>query len=179
MTRDVPANAIVVGNPARIKGYVSDSRPLATSPAPGKPGELPELVGGAKLIPINMATDLRGSLAAVELGRDLPFDPARFFAVFDVPSKDVRGEHAHRQCSQVLVCLRGSVTCIVDDGARRNQIVLDGPDRGLYMPPMIWGTQFGYSSDSVLAVFASHTYDGADYIRVYDQFLVEVRAQAR
>ncbi|QTE29863.1 WxcM-like domain-containing protein [Pengzhenrongella sicca] len=171
VTRNVPANAVVVGNPARIHGYVNDSVPTVTESSPVL---FEELVGGAKLIPVRMASDLRGSLSAVELRSDLPFPPARFFAVFGVPSKDVRGEHAHRRCAQVLICLRGSVTCIVDDGTHRNQLTLSSPDRGLFMPPMLWGTQYNYSTDTVLAVFASHAYDGADYIRDYDQFLNEL-----
>jgi acetyltransferase-like isoleucine patch superfamily enzyme len=175
VTRDVPANAIVVGNPARIKGYVRDADP-SVAPVGSDAPPLPAgpLVGGARLIPITVAQDLRGSLAAVEMSTDLPFAPARFFSVFGVPSKDVRGEHAHRECSQVLVCLRGSVRCIVDDGDRRDEVVLDSPRLGLYMPPMTWGTQFGYSADAVLAVFASHPYDGADYIRDYDEFRAQL-----
>ncbi|HEY5516622.1 MAG TPA: WxcM-like domain-containing protein [Pengzhenrongella sp.] len=172
VTKDVPANAIVVGNPARIRGYVHEPVAPVEPETPGRAGA--DLVGGARLIPITVAQDLRGSLAAVELGQDLPFVPGRFFAVFDVPSKDVRGEHAHRVCSQVLVCLRGSVRCVVDDGERRDEVLLDSPDTGLYMPPMTWGSQFDYSADAVLGVFASHPYDGADYIRDYDEFLSEL-----
>lgn len=169
VTKDVPANAVVVGNPARIRGYVHDG--VAEVNETQRASEPRELVGGARVIPVTVAQDLRGSLAAVELGRDLPFAPARFFAVFGVPSKDVRGEHAHRNCEQVLVCLRGSVRCIVDDGASRQEITLNTPGLGLYMPAMTWGTQFDYSSDAVLAVFASLPYDSADYIRDYDEFL--------
>ena len=38
------------------------------------------------------------------------------------------------------------------------------------MPPMIWGTQYQYSKDAVLLVFASEPYDAADYIREYGEF---------
>jgi UDP-2-acetamido-3-amino-2,3-dideoxy-glucuronate N-acetyltransferase len=171
VTKDVPANAVVVGNPARITGYAGAEKAPAVAAADAV-GER-ELTGGARLIPLRVASDLRGSLAAIELGKDLPFEPARFFAVFDVPSKDVRGEHAHRACEQVLVCLRGSVACIVDDGANRTEVLLDRPGVGLYMPAMTWGTQYRYTGDAVLGVFASLPYDGDDYIRTYEEFLVE------
>lgn len=179
VVRDVPAHAIVVGNPARIVGY-ADSAPtpdpdvvehaLATTPAHALPG-------GAGLIAVRTATDLRGSLAAVELESGLPFVPRRFFSVFGVPSMEVRGEHAHRVCAQVLVCLHGSVHCIVDDGTNRREVRLESPDVALHMPPMLWGTQYRYSADAVLAVFASHSYDPDDYIREYEQFLAEVAQQ--
>lgn len=171
VTKDVPANAVVVGNPARITGYAGAEKAPAVAAADAV-GER-ELTGGARLIPLRVASDLRGSLAAIELGKDLPFEPARFFAVFDVPSKDVRGEHAHRACEQVLVCLRGSVACIVDDGTQRTEVVLDQPGVGLYMPAMTWGTQYRYTEDAVLGVFASLPYDSDDYIRTYEEFLVQ------
>jgi hypothetical protein len=69
-----------------------------------------------------------------------------------------------------LICLTGSVSCIVDNGAERNIHALDDPSLGLYMPKMTWGTQFNYSPDAVLIVFASRPYDDADYIRDYEEF---------
>lgn len=172
VTRDVPAHAIVAGNPARITGYAAAGgagRPSATDSTAGvQPGP-------GRLIPLTVAQDLRGSLAALEFS-EMPFTPRRFFSVFAVPSADVRGQHAHRACEQFLVCLAGSVRCLVDDGNRRATYQLDGPTVGLHMPAMTWGTQFNYSNDAVLAVFASLPYDNADYIRDYNQFLEEVKA---
>lgn len=172
VTKDVPANAVVVGNPARITGYAGTTSSPTT--LPDVPVSLNALAGSARLIQLKVAADMRGSLTAVELTKDLPFEPARFFAVFDVPSKDVRGEHAHRKCEQVLFALRGSITCIVDDGTTREQVVLSSPDIALYMPAMTWGTQYQYSDDAVLGVFASLPYDGDDYIRTYEEYLVSV-----
>jgi UDP-2-acetamido-3-amino-2,3-dideoxy-glucuronate N-acetyltransferase len=117
------------------------------------------------------AQDLRGSMAAAEFG-DLPFRPQRVFAVYDVPSESVRGEHAHRVCAQLLVCTAGSVSCLVDDGTTRDEIRLESPYVGLHVPPMIWGTQWRYTRDAVLLVLASHAYDAADYIRDYEEFLI-------
>jgi acetyltransferase-like isoleucine patch superfamily enzyme len=177
VTHDVPPNAIVAGNPARITGYFGAKqaveRPSAMPAATGAstPGELP---GGARLVSLTRAVDLRGSLVAVDHTGDLPFVPQRTFVVYDVPSRDVRGEHAHRECEQVLVCLRGSVTALVDDGRDRRELVLDRPDEGLYVPAMVWGTQYRYSDDAVLLVYASRPYEDHDYIRDYEGFLKEV-----
>ena len=63
-----------------------------------------------------------------------------------------------------------------DDGKRREEFVLDRPNVGFYMPPMTWGTQYKYSPDAVLLVFASHYYDAGDYIRDYDEFLALTKA---
>ena len=96
----------------------------------------------------------------------------RFFSVFDVPSARVRGEHAHRVCHQVLVCLRGSVSVVVDDGAERDEVRLDDPAVALHIPPLVWASQYRFSRDAILGVFASHPYDAGDYIRDYEDYLV-------
>ena len=101
---------------------------------------------------------------------DLPFIPQRFFTVFDVPSTYVRGSHAHIACEQLLICLKGSVRAVVDDGHVRQEFLLDRPDVGLYIGPQIWGTQYAYTSDAVLLVLASLPYDAADYIRDPEAF---------
>jgi hypothetical protein len=38
---------------------------------------------------------------AREVGRGLPFIPKRIFMIFDVPSNEVRGEHAHKECHEL------------------------------------------------------------------------------
>lgn len=174
VTHSVPANAVVVGNPARITGYAGAGEADAPTRAETRRAPGP-VIGAAKLISLKLAADLRGSLAALELGDDFTFDVRRFFAVYDVPSTSVRGEHAHLECEQVLVCLRGSVTCLLDDGTSRALVVLDSPGLGLYVPAKIWGSQFGYSPDCLLGVFASHPYDPDDYIRTYENYLSVVR----
>lgn len=175
VTRDVPPFAIVVGNPARVVGYTD---------AAGRKLVLPESEtvstpqSEAVTQRLTKATDMRGSLVVAEFEKDLPFVPQRFFFVYDVPSRDVRGEHAHRLCKQFLVCVKGTIRAIIDDGEKRSEFHLDSPGMGLYMPAMTWGTQYAYSSDAVMAVFASLPYDSDDYIRTYEEFraaLQEVR----
>lgn len=173
VTRDVPPNAIVVGSPARIVGYVDTPRQPAVSHDTAD--QLPVLgVRDATLRRLPVIEDLRGKLSFAEIGQHLPFEPKRYFLVFDVPSEEVRGEHAHKNLHQFLVCVRGSVSVALDDGTSRDEVTLDGPDLGLHIPPMIWGIQYRYSSDAVLLVFASDIYRADDYIRDYDEFLKQL-----
>jgi acetyltransferase-like isoleucine patch superfamily enzyme len=179
VTADVPPRAIVSGNPARITGYVDVKRGPETIGAPAKTvaGPPPALaVRGASLYRLTLVEDLRGALSAGEFSQQIPFSPRRYFLVFDVPGKEVRGEHAHRACHQFLVCVRGSVAVIVDDGTASQEIELTEPGLGLYVQPLVWAVQYKYSADAMLLVFASDHYDPADYIRDYDEFLSIVRA---
>ena len=106
-----------------------------------------------------------------EFGDFLPFVPLRFFITYDVPGRHVRGEHAHRTCSQFLICVSGSCHVLVDDGIHREEFILSDPRAGLLIPPMVWAAEYDHTPDSSLVVFASHHYDPADYIRDYTEFL--------
>jgi UDP-2-acetamido-3-amino-2,3-dideoxy-glucuronate N-acetyltransferase len=171
VTRDVPANAIVIGNPGRITGYVDTPKANVEIERADPPGALRELrVAKARLLRMPQVVDLRGALSYGEYPAHLPFVPQRVFLVYDVPSKEVRGEHAHRTLHQFLICVKGSCSVALDDGHIRDEVDLTTPTIGLYLPPMVWGVQYKYSSDAVLLVLASDAYSAGDYVRDYDEF---------
>lgn len=143
---------------------------------PTGPCVIDSAVRGVRLHVLREVKDARGDLCVAEVGPDLPFAVQRSFLVYNVPSAELRGAHAHRRCSQFLMAVKGSIHVIADDGARREAFVLDRPNLGLLLPPMVWGIQHRYSPDAVLLVLASDPYDAADYIRDHAQFVAEVRA---
>jgi UDP-2-acetamido-3-amino-2,3-dideoxy-glucuronate N-acetyltransferase len=185
VTRNVPPNAIVFGNPARIVGYTG----VASGPSKmgealvwqgSGAGDRPSVfqktdlgVDAAALYQLNCVVDLRGALTVGEFGLELPFKPNRYFVVFDVPTQEVRGEHAHRMCHQFLICIKGSCRVLLDNANERRDVLLDRPTLGVHLPPMVWGTQYNYTSDAIVLVFASDHYDPGDYIRNYEDFLAE------
>lgn len=114
---------------------------------------------------------VRGHLTAGEFGRDLPFVPQRFFITYGIPAAQIRGEHAHLRCEQFLVCVHGRCCVQVDDGQHREQITLNHPSLGIYVPPMVWAAEFKHEPGSALMVFASRPYEPEDYIRGYEEFL--------
>ncbi len=173
VTRDVPPDTIVVGNPARIVGYVGTKNSVAAASrqAPAALGVTPTSVNGVALHRLPRAEDLRGQISFGEVGRHIPFPIQRYFLVYGVPGENVRGEHAHRTLHQFLICVHGSVHAVADDGRTREEFLLNDPTVGLHLPPMVWGVQYQYSPHAVLLVLASEVYDPADYIRDYDEFL--------
>ena len=183
VTRSVPPAAIVEGNPASIVGYVGAkdhvAAPIISTTAPAKrPSVQATAVKGVTLHHFAVVPDMRGNLTVGEFDRQVPFKPLRYFMVFGVPSREIRGEHAHHTCHQFLICVRGSCAVMADDGVNKIEVPLDGPDHGLYLPPLTWGVQYKYSPDAMLMVFASDYYDAADYIRDYADFTEIVKAHA-
>lgn len=181
VTKNVPPNAIVVGNPARIIGYVSTTpvknKSVAVQSYQQGQNVITSEIPGVNFYRLPIIPDMRGNLSFAEVGQFLPFVPKRYFLVFDVPSREIRGEHAHKTLHQFLLCVKGSCSVMVDDGFRREEYQLSSPGAALHIPPMVWGVQYKYSPDAVLMVLASDVYDSDDYIRDYDQFLAMVKAQ--
>lgn len=177
VTHNVPPHAKVVGNPARIVGYV-DVVGEAPQPELVKPGTSPTPLGEATIHHLPKVVDLRGSLIFGEASRHVPFEVKRYFLVYDVHSEHIRGEHAHRRLHQFLVCVAGSCNVVTDDGVTRHEVVLDAASQGIHIPPMVWATQYKFTRDAVLLVLASEHYDASEYIRDYYEYLV-LRNQTR
>lgn len=175
VTADVRPFTVVTGNPARIAGFVDSVSPDPDTLPSKHPSHASEawdsLVAGVRLIRFPYISDPRGDLSVGNFGDEIPFQPARYFFIYNVGSKEIRGEHAHRECHQFLIAARGSCTVMIDDGSTRQEYRLDNPTLGLYVPPKIWIAQYNHSMDCLLAVFASHRYDPAEYIRNYEEFV--------
>lgn len=114
--------------------------------------------------------DVRGKLAVIEK-EGIPFKMQRVYYLYDVPSDSYRGGHAHKLQESVLIALSGSFEVLVDDGESKKQIMLNKPDKGLYLPTGIWREIGNFSSGSVCLVIASTEFEEGDYIRDYDAFL--------
>jgi dTDP-4-dehydrorhamnose 3,5-epimerase-like enzyme len=114
--------------------------------------------------------DARGNLVAIEAGRDVPFEIARVYYLYGTDTDVARGFHAHRTLRQWAVCVAGSCTMLLDDGAAKETLTLDDPAAGVAIPPMVWHEMRDFVPGTVLLVLANQHYDESDYIRNYDDF---------
>jgi dTDP-4-dehydrorhamnose 3,5-epimerase-like enzyme len=111
-----------------------------------------------------------GDLVVMEGMINIPFSIARVFVV-RAPENAIRGQHAHRACTQFLTCPRGLVEVLCDDGRRKATYLLDHPNLGLLVPPGIWSQQTYKSRESALTVLCDRPYEADDYIRDYSLYL--------
>jgi UDP-2-acetamido-3-amino-2,3-dideoxy-glucuronate N-acetyltransferase len=174
VTKNVPAMAVVAGNPAQIVRYCGTS--AASFAAPAAAAEVTATsIRGVTVHRLPLHEDLRGNLTFGEAQRHVPFPVRRYFLTFDVSSEQVRGEHAHRTLHQFLLCVHGRVHIVADDGVNQADFLLDRPDLAIHIPPRIWSVQYRFSADAVLLALCSENYDPADYIRDYAEFTQLVR----
>lgn len=136
-------------------------------------------ISDCQLIELPKVTDPRGNLTFIEQCRHIPFEIARVFFIYDVPTGADRGAHAHKNLHQFLVCLSGSFDVHINDGRQDKRIRLNRPWRGLHVPPMIWAAEVDFDPGSVCMVLASAPYDESDYIRDYDEYLRSVNGRAK
>lgn len=122
-----------------------------------------------RLIDIPKIKDPRGNLSVLEK-ETVPFEIKRVYYLYDVPSDAYRGGHAHIEQHEMLIAVSGSFEVVLDDGNRKETIMLNKPNIGLLIPTMIWRELQNFSSGAVCLVMASDVFDEKDYIRDYDQF---------
>ena len=118
--------------------------------------------------------DERGGLIAIESNQGIPFEIKRLYYIFNTTNQ-ARGFHAHINLKQVAICLKGSCRFILDDGSKKEHVVLNTATKGLLIEGLVWHEMHDFSEDCVLLVLASEHYDEADYIRDYQSFLMGVR----
>ena len=119
--------------------------------------------------------DDKGNLVVAEgSGFDIPFDIRRVFYIYGSERDIKRGLHANRYTKFVLINVSGSSKVLIDDGKKREVVVLDKPRMGLYLGPMVWKEMYDFSPDSVLLCLASEHYIESEYIRDYDEFIKEI-----
>lgn len=121
-------------------------------------------------IKLEIHGDERGSLIMLE-STNLPFKPVRTFYMYETMQQVRRGLHAHKSGNQFLVCVSGSCKILLDDGHKKEVVLLDRPDEGVYVPCQLWREMFDFSNGAVLMVVADQPYDEKDYIRNYQEFL--------
>ncbi len=116
-----------------------------------------------------------GNLAIAQGEKDIPFPIKRTYWINKLNRPEaVRGKHAHIELEQVIVCLNGSFTLHLDDGAKKQDIIMDSPYRGVILGKMLWHKMTDFSKDCVILVLAGDVYKEADYIRNYEDFLARL-----
>jgi UDP-2-acetamido-3-amino-2,3-dideoxy-glucuronate N-acetyltransferase len=160
VTKAVPPYAIVTGNPARVRGFVTRTSTSAQSPPGGPRG--PTRVEGVSWIALG-----QGGGSDV----DVPFAP-KSIRVLRGPSGRTRQHEGARQRShQIFLCAAGTCSVLVDDGCARETLHLNEREAALYVPPLVWVSWFNRSQDSSVVILSSDEGGPDDLISDYEAFV--------
>ena len=128
-----------------------------------------------KLLNFYIHGDNRGKLISLENLKEIPFEVKRVYYMFDTLPNESRGFHAHKNLEQIIIAIDGACTFLLDDGTRKEKVLLNRPDVGLYIGKNIWREMHDFSYGCKLVVLASDYYDEKEYIRNYDEFLKSLK----
>lgn len=124
-----------------------------------------------RIIELPKIFDPRGNLTVAEGFDNVPFGISRVYWVYDVPSGESRGGHAHKQCREFIIAVSGSFHVTLDNGRERQTFMLNHPYQGLLVETGVWRTLDDFSSGAVCLVLASEPFEEEDYIREYNDYL--------
>lgn len=124
----------------------------------------PEIIQLPKII------DPRGNLSFFENPRQLPFEIARSYWIYDVPGGETRGSHAFRQQQEFIVALSGSFDVVLNDGEEEEKFSLNRSYYGLLVPEMYWRRMENFSTNSLALIVSDKGFNSEDYIRDFDEF---------
>lgn len=135
-------------------------------------------IENCKIIELPKIQDPRGNLSFIEEEVHFPFNIKRAYWIYDVPGGQVRGGHAFKKQHEMIVALSGSLDVVVDDGFNKKVYQLNRSYYGIYIPSGIWRQMENFSTNSLAFVLSSTEYLEDDYIRDYDEYLINLKQKS-
>ena len=132
------------------------------------------MIESKEIIDLTYHANQTGGLCVIEGGVNAPFDILRVFTVSALKGS-IRGNHAHKECSQFMVCVSGAIEVICDDGIEETIYQLDSPSIGLNVEPGIWAKEKYLTENAVLMVLCDRHYEEEDYMHNYNEFKTYIK----
>lgn len=71
------------------------------------------------------------NITVMENKETIPFKEKQTYYLYDIPSGESRGGHAHKALYQLIVAASGSFNVVLDDGNVKRTFILNRPYQGL------------------------------------------------
>ncbi len=124
----------------------------------------PQIINLPKII------DKRGNLSFFENPKQLPFEIARTYWIYDVPGGEIRGSHAFKEQQEFIVALSGSFDIVLHNGNEEIKFSLNRSYYGLFIPKMYWRRLENFSTNALALIVSDKHFDENDYIRDFEEF---------
>lgn len=123
-----------------------------------------------RIIQLPKIPDKRGNLTFFENSKQIPFEIARVYWIYDVPGGETRGSHAYKEQQEFIVALSGSLDVVLHNGNEELKFSLNRSYYGLYIPKIYWRRLENFSTNSLALNVSDRAYDAMDYIRDFEEF---------
>ncbi|HNL60996.1 MAG TPA: FdtA/QdtA family cupin domain-containing protein, partial [Chitinophagaceae bacterium] len=123
-----------------------------------------------RIVQLPKIPDKRGNLTFFENSKQIPFEIARVYWIYDVPGGETRGSHAYKEQQEFIVALSGSLDVVLHNGNEELKFSLNRSYYGLYIPKMYWRRLENFSTNSLALNVSDRAYDAMDYIRDFEEF---------
>ena len=125
---------------------------------------------------INFFKDRRGKLISIDHKKFKFFSIKRTFFINFSRGKVTRGKHAHKKCSQFIICISGKIKIkIIDSNLNKKNYILSNSNKGIYIKPFVWVEIVSMKKNTSIACFADRKYEKLDYIKSFDEFKKIIR----
>ncbi len=131
--------------------------------------------GDIRLINFPKIFDERGNLSVLQAGKEVPFEIKRVYWVYDVPGGEIRGSHAFKTVTEIIIAISGSFDVILHDGEKEHRFNLNRSYYGLFVPKLVWRSIENFSTNSLALVVTDQLYNENEYIRDYEAFINQTK----
>ena len=115
--------------------------------------------------------DDRGKLTTLEAGSQVPFDIKRTYYLSEVSEGKNRACHAHKVSQRVLSAIVGACKVTLFDGNKKEEFILDDPEKGIYFNCGVWCELSEFQKDTIVLALASEPYFEEEYIRNFEDYM--------
>jgi len=120
---------------------------------------------------INFFKDNRGKLGSLDHKKFKCFSIKRTFFINFFKNNVTRGKHAHKRCSQFIICISGKIKIkTIDSKLNKKNFILSDFDKGIYIKPLVWVEITSLKSNTSIICFADRKYEKLDYINSFTEF---------
>ena len=121
-----------------------------------------------KKFKIKTYTAKTGKLTPISFDKQFPIQIKRIFFLYGKKNK-VRGNHAHKKCSQFFFAISGKVILNIKTLTTKKKIVLNHLSKiAVLVPPKYWCNVKFVNKNSILMVACDQYYNFNDYLETFD-----------
>ena len=123
-----------------------------------------------KQFKIKVFSNKTGKLIPITFNKKFPIKVKRIFFLYGKKDK-IRGEHAHKRCSQLFIPIYGKVLLKIKTPDTKKAIYLNHiSKKGVLIPPKYWcGVKF-INKNSILMVVCDRSYEFGDYLESFSYY---------